>query len=374
MRLLFVIDHLNAGGAQRQLVNLAIGLAHKGHVIEFFVYYPHDFFAQQLKGIGIKINHHYKTHRYSFDVLSSLSDLIKRNEFDCMVSFLKTPNFYAELLKSFTTFTMPKLIVSERYCDACDGHYFQTKTLRQFHRFADYVTVNSHHQRVALEKEYTWIRNKICTIYNGVDLETFYPAAREKTFSNQLKLLAIASISFRKNGLRLINALEILRDKYHIYPLVRWIGEHQMHIPHRRRASIKMKDEIKRLQLENQWEWLEHRNDIPQLMRSHDALIHPAYFEGLPNVVCEALATGLPVLVSDTLDHPRLVQHGASGFLFDPYSPEAIAEAIYRFSKLDDSERSKMSESARLYAEKELSLDLYVDKYEKLLLSIVEQR
>jgi glycosyltransferase involved in cell wall biosynthesis len=109
-------------------------------------------------------------------------------------------------------------------------------------------------------------------------------------------------------------------------------------------------------------------------MRSHDALIHPAYFEGLPNSVCEALASGLPVLISNTLDHPLLVQDGVSGLLFDPYSPVAIANAIQCFAKLDDTERCKMSQSARLYAEKELSLDKCVEKYEHLLSRIVNQR
>jgi glycosyltransferase involved in cell wall biosynthesis len=300
--------------------------------------------------------------------------LIKKSDYDCIISFLKIPNFYAELIKLLTAFKKPRLVVSERYCDSFTGIYFQTKTLRQFHRFADYITVNSHHQRVALEKRYTWIRNKICTIYNGVDLKTFHPSSEKKACEEQLKLLAVASITSCKNGLRLIKALEILRDDYHIFPLVRWIGEHQMHIPERRKTSIKMKEELKRLHLENQWEWHDHRFDIPQLMRSHDALIHPAYFEGLPNSVCEALASGLPVLISNTLDHPLLVQDGVSGLLFDPYSPVAIANAIQCFAKLDDTERCKMSQSARLYAEKELSLDKCVEKYEHLLSRIVNQR
>jgi len=51
-------------------------------------------------------------------------------------------------------------------------------------------------------------------------------------------------------------------------------------------------------------------------MVEHDAFVHPSFYEGMPNVVCEALAAGLPVLVSDVCDHPLLVEKGVQGFLF----------------------------------------------------------
>src|SRR5690606_21739605 len=81
----------------------------------------------------------------------------------------------------------------------------------------------------------------------------------------------------------------------------------------------------------DRWRWLGRREDVPELMRAHDALVHPAFFEGLPNAVCEALASGLPVLASRVCDHPRLVGEDR-GLLFDPGSPEDIAAALERFA------------------------------------------
>jgi GalNAc-alpha-(1->4)-GalNAc-alpha-(1->3)-diNAcBac-PP-undecaprenol alpha-1,4-N-acetyl-D-galactosaminyltransferase len=372
MRFLFVIDHLNSGGAQRQMVNLAVGLCQRNHDIEFFIYHPQDFFAAQLADLGIKVHRSLKPSRYSIRTISSLLDLVKKNDYDFIVSFLKTPNFYAEVVKSLIGRKRPGLVVSERLGDSFSNRYFRTKALRQLHRLADYVTVNSHHQRTALLKTHAWMRDKISTIYNGVDLNVFYPLPiREKT-GDSLTLLAVASITTRKNGLRLIKALEILRREYQLFPTVHWVGEHQLHIPERRNASLTWKEELKRLQLESQWQWLEPRHDIPQLMRSYDALIHPSYLEGLPNAVCEALASGLPALVSASLDHPLLVQNGVSGFLFDPFAPEAIAEAIYRFSRLDAAARQAMSASARTFAEKELAMERYVSNYEQLFISLMK--
>ena len=72
------------------------------------------------------------------------------------------------------------------------------------------------------------------------------------------------------------------------------------------------------------WRWLGEESDIPGLLREHHALIHPSLYEGLPNVVCEALAAGMPVLVSNVCDHPLLVADGERGFLFDPADPGSI--------------------------------------------------
>jgi glycosyltransferase involved in cell wall biosynthesis len=86
----------------------------------------------------------------------------------------------------------------------------------------------------------------------------------------------------------------------------------------------------------------------------------------LPNVVCEALAAGRPVLVSNTLDHPRLVQDGRSGYLFDWRQPETLAEAIAKLSRLDTHELEAMGQAARTFAAANLSLVGFTDAYEGL--------
>ncbi len=57
MKLLFVIDHFGSGGAQRQMVNLALGLSRRGHDVEFLVYYPEfDFFRARVDEAGLTVH------------------------------------------------------------------------------------------------------------------------------------------------------------------------------------------------------------------------------------------------------------------------------------------------------------------------------
>src|SRR5262249_31401161 len=113
--------------------------------------------------------------------------------------------------------------------------------------------------------------------------------------------------------------------------------------------------------------WLGVQSDIPGLLRRHDALIHPSWYEGLPNAVCEALATGLPVLASAICDHPILVKDGERGMLFDPASPAAIAAAIARFAALNVDDRRRYARNARAFAVENLDAEQMITRYEQLL-------
>ena len=146
MKLLFVIDCLGSGGAQRQLVNLAIGLVNNNHSIDFFVYYPQiNPFRNILKINGIRIYSSEKRNKIGLNVIIKLRKIIKRGRYDGILSFLDTPNFYAEIAT-----LGPKhipLVVSERSVYPTGKLPIRLRCLHQFHRLANFITVNSNHQK-----------------------------------------------------------------------------------------------------------------------------------------------------------------------------------------------------------------------------------
>jgi GalNAc-alpha-(1->4)-GalNAc-alpha-(1->3)-diNAcBac-PP-undecaprenol alpha-1,4-N-acetyl-D-galactosaminyltransferase len=210
---------------------------------------------------------------------------------------------------------------------------------------------------------------RISTIYNGYDLQEFRPLEREPD-NARLALLAVASVSRYKNGLCLVRALDILARDHGLRPRVSWVGQ-RMRDGDRGAYLREMEGEIERCGLASQWDWLDQRTDIAELFGRHDVLVHPSYGEGLPNVVCEAMACGRPVIVSDILDHPRLVTDGLNGFLFDWRDPADLARKIKVFDALTPAERHRMGERGRAYAEQNLTLERYVGEYERLLEGLV---
>jgi glycosyltransferase involved in cell wall biosynthesis len=127
-------------------------------------------------------------------------------------------------------------------------------------------------------------------------------------------------------------------------------------------------------EIRKRWNWMGEQLDIPQLLRQHHALIHPSHYEGLPNVVCEALAAGRPVLVSKVCDHPLLVADSEWGFLFDPNDPKCIADAIKKLTNLNADCWLNFSRQAREFAKANLGIEKMVMAYEDLFCRLVEYR
>ena len=397
MQLLFVIDYLGSGGAQRQMVNLALEMAGRGHTIELFVYYrEHDHFGGLLDEAGILLHSCPKRGRFSLAPMLGLRRLVKERHYDAMLAFLPTPSLYAEMAH-IRIRSMP-LVVSERFMYTRESLPLTTWVLQQAHRLADHVTVNSHHQRERMERMFAWMRGRLTTIYNGVDLARFAPRwdsgpqTHDSAFgrglpthnsalgtpspshgcSGRLRLLVLSSVVPKKNVVGLVRALARYRELYGDTCTVGWAGRVTSDTVSQQEfaeADRLLSD----LGLRDRWEWLGERQDIPELLGSCDALIHPSFYEGLPNAICEALACGRPVLASAVCDHPRLVQEEVTGFLFDPGKADDIAHAIHQCRLLSAEERVRMGREGRQYAERELSLDNCGRRYEELLSRLVEQ-
>ena len=357
MKILLVTDSLGSGGAQRQLVNLAIGLKKKCHEIHLFTYNNQDFYKDIILKSGIRLHDlNIKSQKYSLKPPFHLNRLIRTERFDVILSFLPTANIYAILASISLTHT--PIIVSERASKQTEKPY--SGKLRQFYRLASHVVTNSAHEKTRLTEEHKWIEHKITMISNGLDTNIFRPNPRSTMLdvTSDLNLLAVGRTDQNKNPLGLVRALAVCKKSHGFIPNVSWVGVHteSQHID-------KINSIISAESLEGNWKWMGVRKDIPELMRAHDALIHPSLSEGQSNVVNEALSSGLPILAGKIADHPSLIEVGVRGFLFDPNSPEEIASAILKYKKLDTLKKINMAENCRSYALSELSIESYTQKY-----------
>jgi glycosyltransferase involved in cell wall biosynthesis len=90
--------------------------------------------------------------------------------------------------------------------------------------------------------------------------------------------------------------------------------------------------------------WLA-RAAVREAYQTADCLVNPSLYEGMPNVVLEAMACGLPVIASNVPGNDTLVLHGETGLLFELNDPTALAAALV---KLQDGDlRLRMGRSAR---------------------------
>ncbi|MDP3082624.1 MAG: glycosyltransferase family 4 protein [Rubrivivax sp.] len=362
LSVLCVIDHLGPGGAQRQMTALACALKEHGHSVEIFLYFPDQrFFRPIVDRSKITVHEATKGKGFSLSVFWALVNTIRRRKYDVVVSYLGSPNVYTELCALVTRSS--KFIVSERSSFRADRSRVGALVRRWLHALADHVVTNSHEQAQWLRGK-SWLVHKVTCIYNGLDLESFDPTWSELARDGEdVRLLGIGRIGPEKNLLHLIEAMCLLEEEGRRLPFVSWVGRQDASengLAYRAKVDDLL---ARRPKVASHWKWLGERDDVVELLAQHHALIHPSFYEGLPNVVCEAMAAGRPALVSRVCDHPVLILDGQRGFLFNPDSPPEIARAIDRFAALSTSERLSLGRNARAYAAANLSIRTMVGAY-----------
>lgn len=102
-------------------------------------------------------------------------------------------------------------------------------------------------------------------------------------------------------------------------------------------------------------------DDVPGALRQADAYVQASHHEGAPAAVGEAMAAGLPLILSDIPAHRSMIHHGREGLLFPPQDPSALADTIRRLAA-DRPARERMGRQARLTAERELALERWVER------------
>jgi glycosyltransferase involved in cell wall biosynthesis len=116
--------------------------------------------------------------------------------------------------------------------------------------------------------------------------------------------------------------------------------------------------------------WLGRRGDIPSLLLSADLLVHPSLWEGMPNVVLEAMAARRPVVGTAVEGTEDLVVPGQTGWLVPARDVSALSSALIEAA--DSPERCRrFGEAGRLRVQADFSLETTVAAYERLWAAII---
>jgi glycosyltransferase involved in cell wall biosynthesis len=97
------------------------------------------------------------------------------------------------------------------------------------------------------------------------------------------------------------------------------------------------------------------QDKLAGLYAACDFVVLPSLFEGMPNVLLEAMAAGAVPIASNTGAMPAVIEHGKSGFLFPAEDRAGAAEVTAQALSLSDTELTVMSQAARARVAKEFS-------------------
>jgi sugar transferase (PEP-CTERM/EpsH1 system associated) len=195
----------------------------------------------------------------------------------------------------------------------------------------------------------------VTTIYNGVDAEQ-YSAANPQARAQIRQIFGIAADAL------LVGAVGRLHRQKGFRDLLAAFVEVREQIPAARLLLVgdgELRDELENQArssgLSNGVVFAGIRSDIPRTLAGLDLFVLPSLWEGMPNAVLEAMATGLPVVSTAVGGTPEIIVDGVTGFLVPPRNPSALAGAITTLLQ-DAHLRRKMGQAGRRRTEQHFSL------------------
>jgi glycosyltransferase involved in cell wall biosynthesis len=107
---------------------------------------------------------------------------------------------------------------------------------------------------------------------------------------------------------------------------------------------------------------LGRRNDVNRVMAALDVFALPSLSEGLPLVILEAMATGLPIVSSDVGGISKVLEHEAMGYLVEANDEQALASALQRLREQPEEARS-MGNKGRAHVQENYSAETMAKRY-----------
>lgn len=355
-RITCFIDSLGAGGAQRQLVGLAAFLKEQGYDVSLAFYHNNCFYLDLLNNSGVPYVYLKKAQKSVFRIWH-VARYFRNIKPDLVIAYLETPSICACAAKMFNH--RFKLIVSERSTTQHTGYKERIKF--NLFRKADYVVPNAYAQEEYIKRTFPFLSDKVVTIPNFVDLDHFVPVVNRQRRDTPEVMIA-ASIRPNKNTLGVIEAVAAMKAKGLTFHLS-WYGLNESF----KGYCDSCQEKIKQLCVADCVELKEKTDQIKECYQNADYFCLPSFYEGTPNVICEAMACGLPVVCSDVCDNSKYVVEGENGFLFNPKDKDSIVAAFEHLLTLGDKDYRRYCQNSRALAEQKLSKEAFVNAYKKLI-------
>ena len=206
------------------------------------------------------------------------------------------------------------------------------------------IAVSEYNQELIIKECGEEVRNKIFALHCGVDTSLFRPLAKGKN-SSVFQILCVASFEEVKGHRHLIEACRILASEGINFEC-HLVGDGPL------RTEIKRRIRCAELSRHFLIHGAQPRPRVVKRLHQADVFVLPSVptrqgkREGIPVVLMEAMASGLPVVSSRISGIPELVTDGKDGFLIEPGDIEALADHLCLLQR-DAQLRARLGEAAR---------------------------
>jgi glycosyltransferase involved in cell wall biosynthesis len=358
LKVLQLIPTLDQSGAEKQLVLLATGLPVNRFQVQVAALTRLGPFEPQLRAAGIPVTALGKRLKLDPVALARLMQFLKVEQFDVVQTWLFAANAYGRVASHLAG--TPVVVVAEMAVDLWKGRV-ERSVDRWLSPWCDRLVGNS----LAVVDFYRQLgvpEERLAMIYSSVGHEQppeidHHAVRAEFRFNSAAPLIFYAGrLAEQKRVDDLLKALDLLQ---HIQPDARTLiaGDGPL------RPAL---EEIAHTyRLDERVIFLGHRKDVPRLILASDLVVLPSAYEGLPNVVLEAMWFRKPVVATAAPGTTEAVVDGETGLLVPVGDVLQLARAIRDIIR-DPAQARRMGEAGRARAETHFCADTMVAQFAAL--------
>ncbi|MGA2655288.1 MAG: glycosyltransferase family 4 protein [Gammaproteobacteria bacterium] len=317
MKLLFCLFTYNPySGLQRDCVRVAKACIARGDEVEIITQ-----IWQGPRIPGIKVHCHpmrgWTNHQKSKQFAEFVLTFIKQHHYDGVVGFDKMPGldiYYAAAAYRPKAQGWKSLLPREKIYETLQQAVFSPLQKTR-------ILLLSRDQQAIFMQHYGTQAERFYVLPPGVDRNRSVATLRNEKLATDPKIVLFIGSSFRNKGLkRALYALSSLPEDLRKTTQLWIVGDDSLFFYHHLIKQLNLKDQIK---------FIGASENVPELLRQADLLLHPAHLELTGTVLLEALVAGVPVLTTQACGYAHYVEESVAGqVIHDPFSQEKLNTAF----------------------------------------------
>ena len=317
------ITELDVGGAERAFVRIAIGLKSLGWSVRVISLRDAGPLAKPLLQAGIQVEALQCRGAADLRAIRRMKQVLRNDPPSALLTFLHQANIVGRLAAQQAG--VRTVVCGIRVADR-----------RWSVRIPEWLTRRHVTHYIAVSRSVAQVHRDLCgisseridTIYNGVDLKSIDAAvavSRSELRCNKddQVILYVGRLCPQKAPLDVVEAFEQLQrldPPGHAHRKLLFVGDGPM-----QREVEKL---IREKRLEDHVRLLGRRSDVASVMKAATVLVLASKWEGLPNVILESQAAGLPVVASAVDGCLEVIDDGQTGRLFPPGDTQRLAHIL----------------------------------------------
>jgi glycosyltransferase involved in cell wall biosynthesis len=370
MRVLLLSTSMGMGGADKQILSAALEMRQRGHEILIVSLTKLGPMGLEALKAGIRTES-LEMRRGIPDPrgLVRLAGLVRTWKPDVVHSHMVHANLMARVLRIFAP--VPALVSTIH--SVYEGGPLLMTGYRLSNGLVDRMTAVSEAAAERFARERIVPPALLQVVPNGIDIDLFRnlpPGTRESLrtslgLGSDFAWLAVGRFEIPKDYPTMLRAFATVLRR-HPQAVLLLVG----------RGSLQAETEglADELGIRGRVRFLGIRQDVPEVMSAADGYVMSSAWEGMPMVLLEAGAAGLPIVATQVGGNSEIVRDGESGFLVQPRDPGALAEAMLRLMELGDRERQAMGQRARDQVRARFGLTRTVERWEELYREVLSRK